>query len=54
MTGNLLVVGMGIKFACDISLESQKAIISSDKVYYLVADPLSAKWIIEMNASAES
>lgn len=54
MTGNLLVVGMGIKFACDISVESQKAIISSDKVYYLVADPLSAKLIIEMNASAES
>ncbi len=54
MSGSLLVVGMGIKFACDISLESQKAIISSHKVYYLVADPLSAKWIMDMNSHAES
>ena len=54
MTGNLLVVGMGIKFSCDLSLESQKAITSSDKVYYLVADPLSAKFIKDMNSSAES
>jgi uncharacterized protein YabN with tetrapyrrole methylase and pyrophosphatase domain len=54
MAGNLLVVGLGIKFACDISVESQKAIVTSDKVYYLVADPLSAKWIIEMNSNSES
>lgn len=54
VSGSLLVVGMGIKFACDISLESQKAIVSSDKVYYLVADPLSAKWVADMNSNAES
>ena len=53
-SGSLLVVGMGIKFACDISLESQKSIIASDKVYYLVADPLSAQWIADMNSNAES
>lgn len=54
MLGSLLVVGIGIKFACDISSESLKCICSADKLFYLVADPLSAKWLTELNGSSES
>ncbi len=54
MSGSLLVVGIGIKFACDVSLESQKAIVSADQVYYLVADPVSEKWIEELNPHSET
>lgn len=54
MSGSLLVVGTGIKFACDISLESQKSICMADKVFYLVADPVSAKWLVELNKTSES
>ncbi|MBX9569374.1 MAG: hypothetical protein K2X77_10795 [Candidatus Obscuribacterales bacterium] len=52
-SGSLTVVGTGIRFT-QMTMESQEAIKTAGKVLYLVADPLSAAWIRELNPTAES
>jgi hypothetical protein len=44
MPGNLIVVGSGIHVG-HITLEAQGWIQAADKVLYLVADPVTARWI---------
>ncbi|MBX9568965.1 MAG: hypothetical protein K2X77_08725 [Candidatus Obscuribacterales bacterium] len=52
-SGSLTVVGTGIRFT-QMTMESQAAIEAANKVLYLVADPLTAAWIRELNPTAES
>ena len=52
-SGSLTVVGTGIRLG-QISLEARACIECAGKVFFLVTDPLTASWIIELNPSAES
>jgi precorrin-6B methylase 1 len=52
--GSLVVVGTGIKAIAHLTAEARENIQSADKVLYLVADPVSERWIREANESAES
>ena len=49
----LTVVGTGIQLG-QISVEAKQYIVSSDKVFYVVADLVTADWIKEVNSSSES
>jgi uncharacterized protein YabN with tetrapyrrole methylase and pyrophosphatase domain len=51
--GSLIVVGTGIRAVGQITLEADGAIREADKVYYVVADPLTANRIRELNGNAE-
>lgn len=49
MNGRLSIVGCGIKFLQQITSESLYQIESADKIFTLVADPLSILWLYEKN-----
>lgn len=51
--GSLTVVGTGLQIG-QTTIEARGAIEAADKVFYLVADPLTGRWIERLNASAES
>jgi uncharacterized protein YabN with tetrapyrrole methylase and pyrophosphatase domain len=51
---SLVVVGVGIKFISHISVEAKAYISQSEKVLYLVNDPLMQEWIQELNPNSES
>ena len=46
---SLVVVGSGIKFMSHLTIEAKSYIEQSDKVLYLVNDPLMKKWIQDSN-----
>jgi hypothetical protein len=52
--GSLTVVGTGIQFAGQITIEARAHIIQAEKVLFLVSDPITADWIRDNNPSAES
>jgi uncharacterized protein YabN with tetrapyrrole methylase and pyrophosphatase domain len=52
-SGSLTIVGTGIKLS-QVSVEARACIGSADKVYFLVADVVTAAWITDLNPSAES
>jgi hypothetical protein len=52
--GRLTIVGMGIKLITQSTIETRAAIQGSQKVYFLSPDLVSARWIAELNPSAES
>jgi len=52
--GSLTVVGTGIKAVAHITLEAALRIETADKVLYLVADPLTERWIRNQNRASES
>jgi len=52
--GTLLIVGTGIQWAGQTTLAARGAIERADRVFYAVADPLAARWIKSLNASAEA
>jgi hypothetical protein len=52
--GALTVVGTGMKFKAHMTMEAVAAIKNAEKVYYNVADVMTARWIEELNRSAES
>lgn len=54
MKGILYVVGTGIRAVSQITRETEVAIKSADKVFYLIADPISEEWIKRQNWNAES
>ncbi len=54
MPGSLLVVGIGINFAKQITAEAREAIESADKVFHLIADLISLKWLSEVCPGAVS
>lgn len=52
--GSLIVVGTGIQFAGQMTIEAQAHIKQAEKVLFLVSDPITADWIKDINPSAES
>jgi len=53
-SGSLVVVGTGIKAIVHLTREAHEHIKSAEKVLYLLADPVSERWIREANVSAET
>ncbi len=51
---SLVIVGVGIKFVSHLSVEAKAYISQSDRVLYLVNDPLMKDWIAQLNPSSES
>jgi uncharacterized protein YabN with tetrapyrrole methylase and pyrophosphatase domain len=52
--GSLTVVGSGIKTGLQTTPEAIWCIERADKVLYLFAEPVSARWISKLNPSAQS
>src|SRR5258708_18617026 len=52
--GSLTVVGTGIQFIGQITLEARADIKQAEKVLFLVTDPITADWIRDINPTAES
>jgi hypothetical protein len=52
-SGSLTIVGTGIRLD-QVSLAARACLENADKVLYLVADPVTASWITDLNPSAES
>src|SRR5205809_3199958 len=52
--GSLTIVGTGIQFAGQMTIEARAHIKQAEKVLFLVSDPITADWIKDINPSAES
>ena|SRR3990167_3150080 len=53
-TTSLTIVGSGIKFISHLTTEAKAYILQSEKVLYLVNDPVMKEWIQRNNPNAES
>jgi uncharacterized protein YabN with tetrapyrrole methylase and pyrophosphatase domain len=53
-TASLVLVGSGIKFLAHLTSEAKAYIEQSDKVLYLVNDPVMQEWIQQANPKSES
>lgn len=51
---SLIIVGSGIKFMSHLTVEVKSCIEKSEKVLYLVNEPLMQEWLEKVNTSAES
>ena len=54
MQGSLTIVGTGIKLGGHITAEAKAHIEQADKVFFVVANKLTADWVRTLNPSAES
>ncbi|MEM7112433.1 MAG: SAM-dependent methyltransferase [Chloroflexota bacterium] len=52
-SGSLTIVGTGIQLAGQITLAAKAWIEQAEKVLFVVADPLTAVWLQELNPTAE-
>jgi len=52
--GSLVVVGTGLRAAQHLTPEARDEISHADRVFYLVSDPLSEKWVKTLRPSARS
>jgi hypothetical protein len=52
--GSLIVVGTGIKSVSHLTTETRVAIESAERLFYLVADPVTIHWLRRQNPTAES
>jgi hypothetical protein len=52
-SGSLWVVGTGIQLIGQVTLETESAIRSASKVLYVVTDPVTKRWLADLNGSAE-
>lgn len=52
--GSLTIVGMGIQFVSHLSLGAKACIEQADKILYALADPVTAKWLKQLNPTAEA
>lgn len=52
--GSLVVVGTGLKAAVHLTPEAREEISRADRVFYLVSDPLSERWIKILRPAATS
>ena len=52
--GTLVVVGTGLKAARHLTPEARDEISEADRVFYLVSDPLSERWIKTLRPTATS
>jgi uncharacterized protein YabN with tetrapyrrole methylase and pyrophosphatase domain len=50
----LTVVGTGYEIAGQVTVETLRAIEQAQKLFYLVSDPISARWLKTLNSTAES
>ena len=53
MPGTLTVIGTGISTVGHVTLEARAQLEAAEKVLYVVADPVTASWISELNTTAE-
>jgi len=51
-SGSLTIVGTGIQFAGQITLEARAHIKQAEKVLFLVSDPITADWVRDINPTA--
>jgi len=52
--GQLAIIGTGYRSIGDVTLEGSASLEQADKVFFLVADPVTAKWIRDRNSTAEN
>lgn len=52
--GSLVVVGTGLRAAQHLTPEARDEISHADRVFYLVSDPLSEKWVKTLRPTAKS
>ncbi|MBH8552511.1 hypothetical protein I8751_09005 [Nostocaceae cyanobacterium CENA357] len=52
--GSLIIVGTGIQLVGHLTLAAKAWIEQADKVLFAVADPITAKWLRSLNATAEA
>lgn len=53
-TGSLTVVGTGIKALGHVTLEAKTCIERAEKLLHLVSDPLTSRWLTDLNPTAET
>ena len=51
---SLTVVGTGYGIAGQVTAEAVRSIEQAGKLFYLVSDPISARWLESLNSTAES
>ena len=54
MEGSLTIVGTGIQLVGHLTLGAKAWIEQADQVLYALADPVTAKWLQELNVMAEA
>ncbi|MBP9146002.1 MAG: hypothetical protein KBF21_14845 [Thermoanaerobaculia bacterium] len=54
LSGELHVVGTGLRIEGQVTQESLSAIRSADKLFHLIQDVLTHRWLAEINPTAES
>ena len=54
LSGELYVVGTGLRIEGQVTQESLSAIRSADKLFHLIQDVLTHRWLAEINPTAES
>lgn len=52
-SGTLLIVGTGIQWAGHATAAARNAIAQAQRVFFAVADPFTARWVLELNPDAE-
>ena len=52
--GSLVIVGTGLRAALQTTPESQHEISRAERLFYLISDPLSERWIKSLNPRAQS
>lgn len=51
--GSLTVVGTGFRIAGQVTMEAESAIRGAEKLFYLVSDDLTRRWLREQNPTGE-
>ena len=54
MAGSLVLVGTGLRMVGQVTQEAVEAIRSADKLFHIVQDVVSDRWLAELNSTAES
>ena len=52
--GVLTMVGTGFRIAGQVTEESLSAIVEADKLFHLIQDQATHRWLEELNPTAES
>jgi uncharacterized protein YabN with tetrapyrrole methylase and pyrophosphatase domain len=53
-TGSLTLVGTGLRISGHVTQEALAAIVEADKLFHLVQDLVTHRWLAELNPTAES
>lgn len=52
--GTLTLVGTGLRIAGQVTAEARSAIVEAEKLFHLVQDQVTHRWLEQLNATAES